>query len=100
ASPVIYTLSLHDALPICLKGLLDAVALSTEETNRHVWIDKHESARAERSVHLGLICESKRITRSPVFYCYPIDNVVIERLIFDRSEEHTSELQSRSDLVC
>src|SRR5476649_2052311 len=56
ATTEIYTLSLHDALPICADGWRTAPAFGT-------------SGRARRN-------ES------------------------DRSEEHTSELQSHSDLVC
>src|SRR5699024_12512837 len=62
ATPVIYTLSLHDALPICLRrsfSLMASAIYKQEETARE-------------------ICE--RISL--------------------RSEEHTSELQSRFDLVC
>src|SRR5438067_11353365 len=67
ATPEIYTLSLHDALPIC--PLLD-----DPERARH---DRGRLPRlpVRRSTHDGR-----------------------ERL--ERSEEHTSELQSRFDLVC
>src|SRR2546421_5553092 len=60
ATTEIYTLSLHDALPICGEfplGVVDA--------------EVRQRAGAE-----------------------------IGRLVRGRSEEHTSELQSRSDLVC
>src|SRR5207249_11995115 len=56
----IYTLSLHDALPICSSALLAIGTLAST-----IW-------RNLRSL----------------------------RQIVDRSEEHTSELQSRFDLVC
>src|SRR2546428_5815300 len=61
ATTEIYTLSLHDALPICLWSLSE------------LW---------DQSL--------------------PHRTSVISRLhsAFTRSEEHTSELQSRSDLVC
>src|SRR5688572_33029561 len=58
ATTEIYTLSLHDALPISLAGLTDDQAAKVQ--------------------HL-----SKRVYRA-----------------LDRSEEHTSELQSQSNLVC
>src|SRR2546428_7376457 len=66
ATTEIYTLSLHDALPICRRNFLQL----------------HKNIDAEE---LTLIAE-KHCGRA-LFFC-------------DRSEEHTSELQSRSDLVC
>src|SRR2546428_9462294 len=60
ATTEIYTLSLHDALPICARAEL------IEETGMR------PIARRGRDLGAG----------------------------FFRSEEHTSELQSRSDLVC
>src|SRR2546428_14101966 len=72
ATTEIYTLSLHDALPICHRHALD---------------------HAEQQI--GRVLE------------HPEDQEVAARgdladLFHDRSrsEEHTSELQSRSDLVC
>src|SRR5215211_9222267 len=59
ATTEIYTLSLHDALPICRPDLVDREL--AEAVGRH-----------------ALIADPQR----------------------DRSEEHTSELQSHSDLVC
>src|SRR5205085_12136075 len=72
ASTAIYTLSLHDALPIsCLlrgadHGSLEAVRV---ERSRQQIVDGHASARDAGARHA-------------------------------RSEEHTSELQSQSNLVC
>src|SRR5438034_3196345 len=68
ATTEIYTLSLHDALPISLAAL-------------HA---------AELPVHgVVLIGDQNRENRE-----------TIERFGHVRSEEHTSELQSHSDLVC
>src|SRR5260221_7456279 len=66
ATTEIYTLSLHDALPICL---FDVTELNAVHARMH-----REMAAAGARV-------------DAVFYC-------------PRSEEHTSELQSHSDLVC
>src|SRR5439155_20028523 len=60
ATTEIYTLSLHDALPIC---------------------GQRPHGDAERQV------------------CEPLAELRVERLAY-RSEEHTSELQSRGHLVC
>src|SRR5206468_11113308 len=64
AAPEIYTLSLHDALPISTAGRPDAGSASAPTCG------------------------------SPCARCRP--SAAHRR----RSEEHTSELQSRSDLVC
>src|SRR5438876_8858660 len=70
ASTDIYTLSLHDALPIC-SGVIPEINTGAAE-----WI------RPEERVMPGLHERTDRTT---------------ERL---RSEEHTSELQSPVHLVC
>src|SRR2546429_10000007 len=65
ATTEIYTLSLHDALPIFFFGRLDA---------EKGWV---------KQLHLGAL-----------------RNANSRRLAEQRSEEHTSELQSRLHLVC
>src|SRR5437868_7329168 len=72
ATPQIYTLSLHDALPISEYGLGDVV---TEHAPR---LDYFDALGVLKQSHAVLLLGSR------------------ER----RSEEHTSELQSRFDLVC
>src|SRR5438874_9933644 len=64
APPEIYTLSLHDALPICLADVLMARGNSV----------------AAREQMMAVIADAQENE--------------------SRSEEHTSELQSRRDLVC
>src|SRR2546428_7284547 len=71
ATTEIYTLSLHDALPI------------------YVLVDHQDrlAGRLQRGEASPDLLAHQR--REP-----------LGRLVEDRSEEHTSELQSRSDLVC
>src|SRR5256885_9276051 len=64
ATTEIYTLSLHDALPIC----------TGEEGRRHAKAEDLRGGQIDDQIELG-------------------------RLL-DRSEEHTSELQSPCNLVC
>src|SRR3712207_8689669 len=74
ATTEIYTLSLHDALPICVLGG-DAVQLGPERA-----LDlEHLGDRLDDDVAVG---EGGEVGRA------------------GRSEEHTSELQSRQYLVC
>src|SRR6266536_6636448 len=65
ATTEIYTLSLHDALPI----------------SRDVELTSRRAQAADRAQHCGL-------------------NGPVAATVGERSEEHTSELQSRVDLVC
>src|SRR5258707_4217470 len=74
ATTEIYTLSLHDALPIC-----------KEISNRLTRIFLRD-AHGRRPVYSG----TEKFQKDP----YWRDN------IYFRSEEHTSELQSRQYLVC
>src|SRR5690349_22096187 len=75
----IYTLSLHDALPISVP-----LCRRLEETDlQRPFLDRH--ARARAAGHGG---------------CQVGDRVKRGVGVVARSEEHTSELQSRRDLVC
>src|SRR5947207_8390430 len=74
ATTELYTLSLHDALPILEMTGTDAVGKSIFESITHV-LDRVSTGGGENQ-------------RSP-----PSPGSL-------RSEEHTSELQSHSDLVC
>src|SRR5690606_42003342 len=83
----IYTLSLHDALPICeslrrpaLPELwLAAVRAGAAESDRASGGDLRRAAQSQRRAE---------------------SNVYAGVLAAPRSEEHTSELQSRENLVC
>src|SRR5688572_32433998 len=71
----IYTLSLHDALPICFfQGLKSYASCRTKSSNR---------------------CGSRSPNGSGLRV-----RVVVAIVLRIRSEEHTSELQSQSNLVC
>src|SRR2546421_2786903 len=80
ATTEIYTLSLHDALPIWLHHVL--ASAGRDASKRPAWV-------AEPSP-VGAASEKQGAS-------WPFGGAWVERT---RSEEHTSELQSRSDLVC
>src|SRR3712207_7597095 len=79
ATTEIYTLSLHDALPICLLGGINAVIVGNYLTT--LGRDAEEDLAL-----LGAQDADPRARQDP--------------LRSARSEEHTSELQSRQYLVC
>src|SRR3712207_8219604 len=84
ATTEIYTLSLHDALPIFQKALAEAAgAIRTQERARGEVLER--IADSEARLHLAL----------DVGYLGSWEYVPATR-----SEEHTSELQSRQYLVC
>src|SRR5207249_11802485 len=82
----IYTLSLHDALPILALKILSQTSFDTE-TLRHF---EHEFLAMTKLLHPNLVAVHD-------FGIVEIADEPSRRL---RSEEHTSELQSRFDLVC
>src|SRR5699024_11743859 len=89
STPSIYTLSLHDALPIS--------ALKTGGRRFEELCDKYGKDTVLNSIeHLldhGEKMTLKALKELPKGTYEAVDYI-------DRSEEHTSELQSRFDLVC
>src|SRR5947207_5844773 len=75
---IVYTISLHDALPISCSTRLGSGRLPTDARGPSLfsWKTRLVSAQPERSIRGKLL------------------------FLELRSEEHTSELQSHSDLVC
>src|SRR5690606_42164542 len=81
----IYTLSLHDALPICGVATDDSLIIEPENgalTKVLKEIDEWKNGESEE--HSVAIYGDKGSGKSTIL----------------RSEEHTSELQSRENLVC
>src|SRR5690606_40058385 len=94
ASPCVHTLSLHDALPIFNHRFL--------ETGMRVHDDLRtlEPALRERiaaRVKRGKLDLTLRLRAPEQQRGLQVDEARVEEL---RSEEHTSELQSRENLVC
>src|SRR5690606_41756169 len=85
AATEIYTLSLHDALPICLAGAGEARARAPCRPSRQRAPANDRDDPGEPRLH-GL---RRRGRPSPESCARG-----------GRSEEHTSELQSRENLVC
>src|SRR5204863_10175658 len=86
ASTEISTLSLHDALPICTSS--GGVAARGESANG-------DGVVASSTTGPGVFAASTTETA-----VYGLSGGGAVRGLAARSEEHTSELQSRRDLVC
>src|SRR5699024_11706433 len=85
----IYTLSLHDALPILIAGVLPQFHKGAGvllDVSGHIL--EVQYARADQDL-AGHKAAQFRNDRRAELFCFQF-----------RSEEHTSELQSRFDLVC
>src|SRR5207249_11511127 len=83
----IYTLSLHDALPICMKYFERINVMFLYRSMSSPYHHHHPFRMNSFSVSIHS------------FYYISI-GALLNIYTFIRSEEHTSELQSRFDLVC
>src|SRR5699024_11441004 len=99
ANNELYTLSLHDALPIFSEKVGD-ILMDIENRERERTGLSTLRVKYNR-VHGYFIELSRReAENAPVEYVRRQTMKNTERFITPRSEEHTSELQSRFDLVC
>src|SRR5206468_8831719 len=90
----IYTLSLHDALPICrLSFWLRCSSNRSPAPRRSDTLNAPSWRLGERKTSRASPPLSSTARMSVARTSFP-------RISSRRSEEHTSELQSRSDLVC
>src|SRR5690606_40330253 len=96
APPTTYTLSLHDALPI------SARAPASISASRYWTLKGRGQAQMTRPIKVLLVDDHEmvRIGLSAVLSTEEDLEVVGEAAGGARSEEHTSELQSRENLVC
>src|SRR5206468_11006027 len=93
------TLSLHDALPICppqspgelVHGALGIAHMADRQADPH-----QIPLRVALGQFLAVVAQFIPRRRRP----FRIEAGLLELGFVPRSEEHTSELQSRSDLVC
>src|SRR5206468_13103280 len=95
-SPDFYTLSLHDALPICPGH----GRRPTRPPRRRRLLHRHPYLS---DLHPAMTLPSL-LLRNLLFHwrgnSAVLLGVLVGSTVLTRSEEHTSELQSRSDLVC
>src|SRR5436305_11766037 len=84
SSSAICTLSLHDAPPISALGAVLGLVVGASVNNGHL-------IPIDPSIYF--------IDHLPVLN-NPLDALAVKGIVEHRSEEHTSELQSRPHLVC
>src|SRR5206468_10972757 len=95
----IYTLSLHDALPIWLRSSRTGLAMSCCRVNRrHLRLNYIRIARKGKRLEQIPQRRDRESLRLSDRGAGELAGVGVDSR--HRSEEHTSELQSRSDLVC
>src|SRR5205085_7894097 len=90
ATTDLFTLSLHDALPICTRFGVKAVQLINEGHFGSMVSYQNYQVR-----HVPIADAVNRLRLVP-----PNGEMVQTARDVERSEEHTSELQSQSNLVC
>src|SRR5690606_41368532 len=88
ATAALYTLSLHDALPIWLNAQQTMPSADTK------WFDAGTRAGLQTNHNLSISSGSEHGNKYLGLSYYKNEGTQI------RSEEHTSELQSRENLVC
>src|SRR5699024_12685660 len=91
--PYTYTLSLHDALPISSQFHYEYAKLALEH-GKNVLVEKPFAETSAEAKELFELAKQKDL----FIQCY--QNRRFDSDFLTRSEEHTSELQSRFDLVC
>src|SRR5690606_41079989 len=94
------SMSLHVALPIVLPRGGKNPAGAWEVMKFWTGFDGHERQAAETAVEGGWLPVSEQVVEQPVFQQYLADHPLFAPFVDLRSEEHTSELQSRKNLVC
>src|SRR5690606_41877646 len=97
ASYAIFTLSLHDALPICPIY----TKVKDEPPTRYIAGSKVRRALiANGSTIMGEVADSIISRGVYIKKNARLEKCIIMQKCVIRSEEHTSELQSRENLVC
>src|SRR5205823_8441488 len=95
ATPATYTLSLHDALPICSRRLVGMTLQGSGGTRSTI-----EAARREIGIFLEQASAERRTEQPASKIILGLNCGGSDSFSGIRSEEHTSELQSLAYLVC
>src|SRR5690606_41702276 len=93
----IFTLSLHDALPISATAIL---WVKTAPTLERIMLGLYKSVLGLAIKTASTFAASAVRRIAPMFPGFSNDSKTIISGFSGRSEEHTSELQSRENIVC
>src|SRR5207302_5041505 len=96
APPAIYTLSLHDALPILIAALLGGLAYLNGVGQQPTYA----VLMPARDLPRGAVLSTDDFVPQRVALPDTMAAATMPTSAQARSEEHTSELQSRENLVC
>src|SRR5690606_42031205 len=94
ATTATYSLSLHDALPIYVRNTAPAASVNAEQAVAENAVADGPTNAALDALNIKPIDASARSLQFSSTSNTPLKTFV------PRSEEHTSELQSRENLVC
>src|SRR5690606_41319850 len=94
-----YTLSLHDALPICYKTVYISICRKCNKTiiTTSIMRCSIPCGKNDNYIIINCILNCRYNGRYKIVIVCPISPTIGNN---SRSEEHTSELQSRENLVC
>src|SRR5690606_41899548 len=98
--PVIYSRSLHDALPILKRGNREVLPfeLVPHTFMREVWANFIDNAKG---LPIWISWNQENFPTECIYGMWSQNKPrYVSPLFSSRSEEHTSELQSRENLVC
>src|SRR5699024_12565402 len=96
APPVLFTLSLHDALPISFQ----TVVTVNDATIQIVQVRSRETTTIQRNQRTQIWRQYRQNGQDHPLWFVTRLNERFQQFDTLRSEEHTSELQSRFDFVC
>src|SRR5207249_6998956 len=99
-SSTIYTLSLHDALPISKEFSVYRTRYHRDGSTSQGWFPMNKDVGSLMHYQEQALACNRRYLDALAVVDDPAPAYLELRQLTERSEEHTSELQSRFDLVC
>src|SRR5690606_42111804 len=98
SNTAIYPLSLHDALPICF--IIHRIRNNSRLSVQNIIYEPSRSVNRRKISVFVQIIRICSILLSQIIQTVIRRPIYVEIITSIRSEEHTSELQSRENLVC
>src|SRR5690606_39749166 len=96
----IYPLSLHDALPILIARADVFVIFDNRQYTKRDWRNRNRIKTSNGTHWLTIPIKSKGHQQQKINEAVVHNPSWMNKHLKSRSEEHTSELQSRENLVC